>query len=128
MEGFARSQYRLLGKLKRHTLKKSKLSDESKFDIYYLGDKGCLRYEIVYEDENIDFPKEVDTIIHIMPQGKAVYDTYIRERRRWLVPVVISIFALIISIIALCRSSQSIKIYLNDKECVTTQYEGQSVL
>ena len=112
MAEFAHDQYKLLKKLRKRNLKKSELSNSQLDDIDYLGKNGCIRYEEVSENE--DYLHPVDTLIILKPQGKAIYETYVRNKRRWLIPVIISICALIISIFALYKSSQPVKIYINE--------------
>lgn len=112
MEYIAQSHYKLLKKLCKRKLKKSQLTDSELEDIYYLGDNGCIRYEVVYENENS--LKEIDTLIILQSKGKAVYETYVRSRRRWLIPVIISVTAAIISVIALYKSSQPLEIHINE--------------
>lgn len=112
MEYIAQSHYKLLKKLRKHELKKSQLTKSELEDIYYLGDNGCIRYEAVYENE--DSMKEIDTLIILQSKGKAVYETYVRNRKRWLIPVIISVAAAIISVIALYKSSQPLEIHINE--------------
>lgn len=112
MEYIAQSHYKLLKKLCKRKLKKSQLTDSELEDIYYLADNGCIRYEVVYENE--DSLKEIDTLIILQSKGKAVYETYVRSRRRWLIPVIISVTAAIISVIALYKSSQPLEIHINE--------------
>lgn len=113
MEYIARSQYRLLKKLYKKDLLKSQLAEYEMRDIHYLGKNGCIEYEDISEDD--DYIHTTDTRIILKPQGKAVYETYVRNRRRWLIPVVISVIAALISLCALYKSSQPVKIYLNDE-------------
>ena len=112
MEYIAKSHYKLLKKLHKHELKKSQLTESESEDITYLGENGCIRYEGIYENE--DSMKQIDTLIILRSKGKAVYETYVRNRRRWLIPVIISIVAAIISIIALYKSSQPLEININE--------------
>lgn len=113
MADFASDHYKLLKQLKKEKLKKSQLTKEQIEDIEYLGKNGCISYEEVCENED---PLHItETFIFIKPQGKAIYETYVRNRRRWFIPVIISIAALIISILALYKTSLPVSIYLNDK-------------
>lgn len=112
MADFAHDHYKLLKKLWKKNLKKSELSKSQLDDIDYLGKNGCIRYEEVSANE--DYLHPVDTLIILKPQGKAVYESYIRTTRRWLIPVIISLFAAIISICALYKSSKPVKVYIND--------------
>ena len=111
MEYIAHSHYKLLKKLHKHKLKKSQLTESELEDINYLGDNGCIRYEGVYENE--DYMNQIETLIILKPKGKAIYETYIRNRRRWLIPVIISVAAAMISVIALYKSSQPLEIHIN---------------
>ena len=113
MESLSSSQRKLLKRLRKHILKKSQLSDAEWDDIVYLGENGYIRFDAVYEDDTCF--RSIDTVVIIKPLGKAVYESYIRTRNRWFIPVAISIAALIISVIALYKTSQPAKIYLNDK-------------
>ena len=94
-------------------LLKSQLTENEMRDIHYLGQNGCIEYEDI--SENDDYIHTTDTRIILKPQGKAVYETYVRNRKRWLIPVVISIIAALISLCALYKSSQPVKIYLNNE-------------
>lgn len=111
MNEYAKSQYKLLKQLKRHNLKRSKLADDKWEDIVFLRKEGCIRYEAIYKDDPLSDP--IDIIVIIQPKGKAVYDTYIRGKCRWFMPVIISILALIISVFALFKSSKPINTYLS---------------
>ena len=112
MEYIARSHYKLLKKLRKRELKKSQLTKDELEDISYLGKNGCIRYEDISENDDAALP--TDTLIILQSKGKAVYETYVRNRRRWLIPVIISFLALIISIFALYKSSQPLEIYINE--------------
>lgn len=108
---FSNRQKRLLKKLRRKPRSKSKLNKKELKDLVYLGDNGLIRYEAIYESENS--LKVKDHIVHIQPKGEAECAYLIEERRRWLIPVIISVAALIISIIAIVSSSQSINVYID---------------
>lgn len=111
-------QKRLLGKIKRKSRLKSKLKNRELRDLSYLGDNGLIQYETIYEDEHS--LKEIGTIVLIQPKGEAVYDQICEERRRWLIPVIISVAALIISICAIISSSQSVNVYIGDQASTRT--------
>ena len=113
-------QKRLLGKIKRKSRLKSKLNNRELRDLTYLGDNGLIQYETLYEDEQS--PKKIGTLVLIQPKGNAVYDQICEERRKWLIPVIISVAALIISICAIVSSSQSVNVYIDgQKNARTTQ-------
>lgn len=116
MEYIAHSQYRLLRKLHKKDLLKSQLTEYEMRDIHYLGQNGCIEYEDISEDD--DYIHTTDTRIILKPKGKAVYETYVRNHRRWLIPVAISIIAALISLCALYKTSQPVKIYLNDESII----------
>ena len=111
-------QKRLLGKIKRKSRLKSKLNNRELRDLTYLGDNGLIQYETLYEDEQS--LKKIGTLVLIQSKGEAVYDQICEERRRWLIPVIISIAALIISICAIVSSSQSVNVYIGDQENTRT--------
>lgn len=104
-------QYKLLKKLCKKQLILSELSESDQIRISSLADNGYVRYESITDP---DTPrKTLYTIVKIEPKGEAEIDSYKRNRIRWLIPVIISLSALIISIFALCQSSQPIEIYVN---------------
>lgn len=111
MPDFAHDHYKLLKRLRKRNLKKSELTTEQLDDIEYLGKNGCIRYEEVSKNE--DYLHPIDTLIILKPQGKAIYESYVRSTRRWLIPVVISVAAFIISVLALYKSSQPIDVHLS---------------
>lgn len=108
---FSRKQKRLLGKIKRMPRLKSELREKELRHLSYFGNNGLIQYETIFESENS--MKEKGTLIHIQPKGEAEYAHILEERRRWLIPVVISVAALIISICAIISSSQSINVYID---------------
>lgn len=110
---FSGSQRRLLRKLKRMPRMKSELMEKELRHLAYFGDNGLIRYETLFENEHS--LKEKGTLIHIQPKGEAEYAHIIEERRRWLIPVIISVAALIISICAIVSSSQSVNVYIGDQ-------------
>ena len=118
MLDLAHEQYKLLKRLRRKNLKMSELTQKQLGNVDYLGKNGCIRYESVFKNE--DYLHPVDTLIILKPQGKAIYESYVRTTRRWLIPVIISLFAAIISICALYKSSQPVKVYINDTIMNTT--------
>lgn len=111
---FSSSQKRLLKKIIKKSRLKSELSEKEIRHLSYFGDNGLIRYETLYED--VRTMKEKGTLIHIQPKGEAEYEYCIQERNRWLIPVIISVAALIISIIALISSSQSISVYIDNQK------------
>lgn len=104
-------QYRLLKQLSRKNLKSSELSQKSKKEISFLGKNGYIEYEGIFDNENPIH--QTDSYVHITPKGEAEYQAYIRQRNRWLIPLVISLAALIVSIFALYKSSQPIEIHID---------------
>lgn len=113
MDDLSKKQYKLLKKLYKKNLIQSELSEKDNQRIESLGKIGLVKYKNIFEDENS--LKVLDNELSITPKGEAAYDSYVRSKRRWLIPVIISIAALIISIIALYKTSQPVKIYLNDE-------------
>ena len=105
----------------------SEFAKTDKQDISFLGENGLVHYEGVYKNDSSLSPS--DTIVSISSKGAAVYEQIVKENRRWLVPVVISVAALIISICAIFSSSQSVHIYMNSDEIfhTNTQTEITSV-
>ena len=104
-------QYKLLKKLCKKQLILSELSESDQIRISSLADNGYVRYESITDS---DAPrKALYTLVKIEPKGEAEIDSYKRNRTRWLIPVIISLAALMISIFALYQSSQPIEIYLN---------------
>ncbi len=105
---------KLLRKLTKKPLLKSKLQNDQLEIVHYLGDNGLIEYESVPDPEHPPF--STDTIIRIKQKGRVEYDYCLEERRRWLIPVIISVAALIISILALVSSSQSISVYIDNQK------------
>lgn len=115
---FSNRQKKLLKKLRRKPLSKTELNAAELSDLVYFGDNGLIRYETIHESE--ESLKVKDLIIHIQPKGEAECAYIIEERRRWLIPVLISIAALIISICAIVSSSQSVNVYIVDQDNART--------
>lgn len=113
MDELSNHQYKLLKKLLNKDIKKSELTTKDYNRICELGKKGFISFESIYKDESS--LKRIDENIQISPRGEAMYDTYIRNKRRWIIPLIISLISLIISIFAIYKSSEPIKIYLNDE-------------
>lgn len=113
------SQIKLLKRLYKADIPLSDLSISDKEDIAYLGKYGFIKYNA--EDTG---SRTVPTIICIQPAGKAFYDSYIRERRRWYIPVVLSVVAIIISLFALYKSGQVINVYVNANKMNTVIAEN----
>lgn len=111
---FPRSHRKLLKKLTKKSLLKSKLKENQLEIIRYFGDNGLIEYEGVPDPDAPPFAK--DTIIRIKQKGRVEYDYCLEDRRRWLIPVIISAAALVISILALVSSSQSISVYIDNQE------------
>ena len=109
---FPRSHRKLLKKLTKKSLLKSQLKENQLEIIHYFGDNGLIEYEGVPDPDAPPFTK--DTIIRIKQKGRVEYDYCIEERRRWWIPVLISAFALVVSILALISSSQSIEVYIDN--------------
>lgn len=104
-------QYSLLKRLLKHKLKKSELTEKEQEQFSFLGSNGYITYEGIYENENSIH--QLDSYIRIAPKGEAAYQTYIRQRNRWAIPMLISLVAVIISIFALYKSSQPINIHID---------------
>ena len=104
---------RILKKLTKTTLLKSKLNSDQLEIVRYLGNNGLIEYEGIPDPDSPPFT--VDSIIRISEKGRVEYDYCLEERRRWLIPVMVSIAALIISILALVSSSQSISVYIDNQ-------------
>lgn len=122
---FSENQKRMLGKIKRMPRLKSELKEKELRHLSYFGDNGLIRYETLFENENS--MKERGVLIHIQPKGEAEYAHIIEERRRWLIPVIISAAALIISICAIVSSSQSVNVYIDSQvNSSTTQPSATS--
>ena len=111
---FPRSHRRLLKKLTKNTLLKSKLNDKQLEIVRYFGDNGLIEY-VGIPDTNSP-PFTIDTVIRIKQKGRVEYDHCLEDRRRWLLPVIISLAALIVSILALVSSSQSISVYIDNQK------------
>lgn len=104
-------QYKLLKILNKKQLILSNLSKENQKRIHSLAENGYVSYESITDP---DIPRKVlYTIVKIEPKGESEIDSFRRSRIRWLIPVIISLSALIISILAIYKSSQPIKIYVS---------------
>ncbi len=104
-------QYKLLKKLSKKELILSELSEKNQKRIHSLAKNGYVSYEAITDP---DIPRKVlYTIVRIEPKGEAEIDSFRRSKIRWLVPVIISLAALIISIFALYKSSQPIEIHVS---------------
>ena len=113
------SQIKLLKRLYKSDIPLSNFSDADKEDIEYLGKYGFIKYSKKDTDSRI-----APTIICIQPAGKAFYDSYIRDRRRWYIPVVLSIVAIAISLFALYKSGQVINVYIDENKMNTVTTEN----
>lgn len=115
-------QYKILKYLIKNPLILSELSDADRNRVHSLADNGYVRYEAI---TNPDIPREIlYTIVKIEPKGEAEIDSYKRNRIRWLIPVMISLAALIISIFSLYKSSQPIEIHINTNAISETTREN----
>lgn len=113
------SQIKLLKRLYKADIPLSNFSDSEKEDIEYLGKCGFIKYS----SEDTD-SRTVSTIVCIQPSGKAEYDSYIRDRRRWYIPVVLSIVAIAISLFALYKSGQVVNVYIDENKMNTVTAEN----
>lgn len=104
-------QYKILKKLSTSQLTFSELSESDRDRISSLAENGFVQYEAI-SDPNAP-RKTLDTIVKIKPKGEAAIDSYKRNRIRWLIPVIISLAALVISIFSLYQTSHPIEIYVN---------------
>lgn len=105
------NQYSLLKKLLKKDYKKSELTPKEKRDAAFLGDNGYIEYKGIFESDNSIH--QIDSLIFISPKGEAAYRSYARQRNRWFIPIIISIAALIVSVLALYKSSQPIDIHMD---------------
>lgn len=112
-------QIKLLKRLYKTDVPLSDFSYSEREDIEYLGKQGFIKY--VAEDTG---SRTAPTIVYIRSAGKAEYDSYIRERRRWYIPVVLSIVAIVISLFALYKSGQTINVYIDKKQMNTVTAEN----
>lgn len=115
------NQYKLLKRLSKSGIKKSELTPNQQRNIAFLGDNGYIEYKSIFENENS--LNQIDSYILIQPKGEAAYRSYIRQRNRWFIPLIISLGALIVSIFALYKSSNPINIHIdtNTINSVTTE-------
>lgn len=110
---------KLLKRLYHSEIPLSDFSGADRESIAFLGNCGFIRYST----EDID-SRNAPTIVCIQPSGQAAYDSYIRDRRRWYIPVVLSIVAIAISLLALYKSGQEINVYVNANKMNTVTAEN----
>ena len=113
------SQIKLLKRLYKVDIPLSNFSDPAKKDIEYLGKCGFIKYSSEDTDSRI-----APTIVYIQSAGKAFYDSYVRDRRRWYIPVILSIIAIVISLFALYKSGQVINVYIDENKMNTVTAEN----
>lgn len=113
------SQIKLLKRLYKTDILLSDFSDSEKGEIEYLGKRGFIKYSKEDTDSRI-----APTIACIQSAGKAFYDSYVRDRRRWYIPVVLSIVAIVISLFALYKSGQVINVYIDENKMNTVTAEN----
>lgn len=113
------AQIKLLKRLYKTDMPLSDFSVADKENISFLGESGLVRYR--QEDENARFSP---TIVCIQPSGQAFYDSYIRIRRRWYIPVALSVIAIVISLFALYKSGQVINVYIDKNKMNTVTAEN----
>lgn len=113
------SQIKLLKRLYKADIPLSNFSDSEKEDIEYLGKCGFIKYGTEDTDSRI-----AQTIVCIQSSGKAEYDSYVRDRRRWYIPVVLSVVAIVISLFALYKSGQVINVYIDENKMNTVTAEN----
>lgn len=113
------SQIKLLKRLYKVDIPLSNFSDPAKKDIEYLGKCGFIKYSSEDTDSRI-----AQTIVCIQSAGKAFYDSYVRDRRRWYIPVILSIIAIVISLFALYKSGQVINVYIDENKMNTVTAEN----
>ena len=113
------NQIKLLRRLYNTDIPLSEFSEADKENISYLGKYGLIKY--CAEDIDVIHPP---TIVCIQPSGQAEYDTYIRDRRRWYIPVVLSFVAILISLFALYKSGQTVNVYIDKKQMATVAAEN----
>ena len=63
--------------------------------------------------ESVKIHDEFHMIYRITPKGIDYLDTLKKESRHWGIPVIISILALIISILSLYKSNQPLDVYIH---------------
>lgn len=119
----SKNQTKLLKSLSKESRTLSDFNTTDKLDISFLGENGLIHYKGIYEDDSSLSPR--DAVVTISPKGTAVYEQILKEKRRWLVPVIISVVALIISICAIFSSSQSVYIYMNNEEIFHTNTQTE---
>lgn len=113
------SQIKLLKRLYKTDIPLSDFSDSEKGEIEYLGKRGFIKYSKEDTDSRI-----APTIVCIQSSGKAFYDSYVRDRRRWYIPVVLSVVAIVISLFALYKSGQVINVYIDENKMNTVTAEN----
>ena len=105
-------QYKLLRKLCKRDVLKSELSIKDIERAAFFCKCGFVELQTIFESDNS--LKDIDTKIHITPAGEAAYKSYGMERRRWAIPVIISLIALFISILSIYKANQPIDIHLDN--------------
>ena len=113
------SQIKLLKRLYKTDILLSDFSDSEKGEIEYLGKRGFIKYSKEDTDSRI-----TPTIVCTQSAGKAFYDSYVRDRKRWYIPVVLSIVAIVISLFALYKSGQVINVYIDENKMNTVTAEN----
>lgn len=116
------SQYKLLKNALKTECKKSELTAKQQRDAAFLGDNGYIEYKSIFENEHS--LRQVDSFIYVSPKGEAIYQSYVRQRNRWLIPLVVSMAALIVSIFALYKSYSPIDIHINTNAMKTVTAEN----
>lgn len=110
-----RMQYRYLKRFAKRSFTHSDLPKESQSICDYLIKLGYLEitYPLHYETNSNGFPvPDTENFVQITELGKAYLHAYKVENYRWLIPVIISIFSALVSVIALYKSSQPMYIQL----------------
>lgn len=113
------AQIKLLKRLYKTDMPLSDFSDADKKNISYLGESGLVHYRQEGENARVS-----STTVCIQPSGQAFYDSYIRIRRRWYIPVVLSVIAIVISLFALYKSGQVINVYIDKNKMNTVTAEN----
>lgn len=113
------SQIKLLKRLYKTDIPLSDFSESEKGEIEYLGKLGFIKYSKEDTDSRI-----APNIVCIQSAGKAFYDSYVRDRRRWYIPVVLSVVAIVISLFALYKSGQVINVYIDENKMNTVTAEN----
>lgn len=111
-------QIKLLKRINKTPLERSKLKDSQIADRDYLYKHNLIRNKEIFPSDNSLKPEKI--LLCIQPEGEAELAYLASEKRRWLIPVIISAFALLISVLALFSSSQSINIYVTNGSSIFT--------